>query len=147
MNVIVQRIAKDTRPTLGSTRAHVPLNNQLVPAESTALPLLQTSRGGKSSSFNAGNQRWFTINRFFGFLLLCDRLDRPQYGSGATTEENKCSWTKDHTHNAQRPMLNTTINWCCSTRLKAEYQWTPLQRVPSASHLLQSRSAPVVSSW
>ena len=51
-----------------------------------------------------------------------------------------------HTRNAQRPMLNTTINWCCGTRLKAEYQWTPLQRVPSASHLLQSRSAPVVSS-
>ena len=97
----VQCIAKDTRPTLGSTRAHVPLNNQLVPAESSALPLLRSGRGGKSSSFNARNQRWFTINRFFGFLLLCDRLDRPQYGSGATTEENKCSWTTHITRNAQ----------------------------------------------
>ena len=62
--------------------------------------------GGKSSSFNVENRRRFTINRFFGFSLLCDRLHPPQYGSGATTEENKCSWTRDHrtthiTRNAQ----------------------------------------------
>ena len=41
--------------------------------------------GGKSASFNVENRRRFTINRFFEFSLLCDRLHPPQYGSGANT--------------------------------------------------------------
>ena len=79
----------------------------------------------------------------------CCAIDWIVHNMGAVQLQrrtNACRTTgpQDHTRNAQRPMLNTTINWCCGTRLKAEYQWTPLQRVPSASHLLQSRSAPVV---
>ena len=56
--------------------------------------------GGKSSSFNVENRRRFTINRFFGFSLLCDRLHPPQYGSGANTERRPHTVCL-HTRNAQ----------------------------------------------
>ena len=81
--------------------------------------------GGKSSSFNVENRRRFTINRFFGFSLLCDRLHPPQYGSGANTrgDHTQCVCTHatpnvehDHRwmwrHSTMSMESHTTI--CCS---------------------------------
>ena len=57
--------------------------------------------GGKSSSFNVENRRRFTINRFFGFSLLCDRLHPPQYGSGANTRGDHTQWVTHATPNVE----------------------------------------------
>ena len=113
VNVIVQRIAKDTRPTLGSPRAHVPLNNQLVPAESSALPFVTERPRWQKLIFQCP-QPALVYNQPILWVSLVVRST-----GSSTIWEHGCNYRREqmltdhrttHTHNAQRPMLNTTIN-------------------------------------